>query len=580
MKKYILILAVCLSVASCDLFRKPQRHIPQVVFADTLAIDIVERVDTITPDNPEPMLEEMEDSLQSGMRRAMLRSTEVITLPVVVHIIYTGLPTDRSNIPDQQVYSAIEAMNHHYAADAPLTSNSVNTGIQFQLAKRDPQGNPTNGINRVSGDAVPNYKTLGIKTGLSGFGADELLIKNLSRWPVDKYINVWVVTEISGNDGGNGTQGYAYHPLSPARDGIVILHSCFGSTDKNCDGVQDQPVPGFTVKGNMTQGKVLTHEMGHHFGLYHNFQGTTSCTAETNCLVQGDKCCDTPPVKQVSSCTVPACTPTPGQPASTYVFANHYMEYGSQTCLYKFSNDQKLRMLACIHGIRASLKTSPGLSDPFSSEAGISISINGFTCIDETPVQATIVNGGVTPLLSVRINNVNYSTSIAVGGSGIIQLPPLNTSQEGIAEVAYILTHVNGMPDPTNSNNVAIARSERVDGVTITMSFTIDYYGSENSWSIKNSSGVEVWQRSSYPQGVSGAMFANRTYTDTNCLPKGSYTLTMKDSHGDAQNFAAPRAGFKLLNGSTVLVSSGPCWCTPSPCVNTCKEKTWAFVVR
>lgn len=575
-----LFLAACLVFTSCDFSTTVDDHPddgPQASI-DTLAHEIELRPDSITPDSVAPMSAFYEDALSEGMRKSMRKaSVDTVTLPVVVHIIYTKSATDRTNIPDQQILSQIEATNHQFLADAPLTRNSASVPIQFALAKKDPQGKPTTGINRINGDVVPSYAQYGIKTGVTdpNLGASELAIKNLSRWPADKYINVWVVSEIRNNEGGNGVQGYAYGPFNSLLDGIVVMHTVFGSSDRNCDGVAEASIPGSTVKASQSQGKVFTHEMGHHFALKHNSHNTTTCAPETNCKVQGDGCCDTPPVRQVGSCNTPACPPVPGQVPPV---VSHYMEYGQQSCLYKFSNDQKLRMLGCLEGIRVSLKSSPGLSQPLQVEAGIVIAVNGYTCDDFVPILAKISNGGLDTLRSVRINGVNYSAKIAPGATGDVQLPMVQTPQVQVYPLSYTITHVNDKPDVLASNNNVTLSVERIIGVTLTMSFVVDYYGGENSWSIKNADGKEVWQKASYPQGTPPNMFKDRTYTDKNCLPAGTYTLTMRDGHGDAQTFGSTRSGFKLLNGSQILVQSGPCWCTS--CAGTaCKEKTWTFTI-
>jgi actin-like ATPase involved in cell morphogenesis len=77
-----------------------------------------------------------------------------ITIPVVVHVVYR---TAAENISDAQVISQIQVLNEDFArtnADRikvtqPTFSTSAGTSvIQFCLAQRDPNGNPTNGITR------------------------------------------------------------------------------------------------------------------------------------------------------------------------------------------------------------------------------------------------------------------------------------------------------------------------------------------------------------------------------------------------------------------------------------------------
>ncbi|MEX2015311.1 MAG: hypothetical protein WD873_01655, partial [Candidatus Hydrogenedentales bacterium] len=84
--------------------------------------------------------------------RRTLRS-RVIRIPVVVHIVYYS---KSQNVTDQQVAEQISVLNEDFRARnsdldkvpevfRDLVADSM---IEFQLARRDPLGNPTNGINR------------------------------------------------------------------------------------------------------------------------------------------------------------------------------------------------------------------------------------------------------------------------------------------------------------------------------------------------------------------------------------------------------------------------------------------------
>lgn len=80
----------------------------------------------------------------------------IITIPVVVHVIRNGQNLGVApNIVDEQVISQITVMNNDFrrlAGTPGFNSNAVgaDTQIQFALAKVDPNGNPTNGIDRVN----------------------------------------------------------------------------------------------------------------------------------------------------------------------------------------------------------------------------------------------------------------------------------------------------------------------------------------------------------------------------------------------------------------------------------------------
>jgi hypothetical protein len=71
--------------------------------------------------------------------------------------------------------------------------------IKFKLAVRSPSNTSTKGINRVKGTSVPNYVSGGITNINTPGCADEVSVKNLSRWPNTDYINIWIVNKINGN---------------------------------------------------------------------------------------------------------------------------------------------------------------------------------------------------------------------------------------------------------------------------------------------------------------------------------------------------------------------------------------------
>ena len=107
----------------------------------------------------------------------------MLIVPVVFHIIHNN---GVENIPDAQVHAALAHMNEAYAnlgAYDPLTG--VSTGIQFCLAQRDPDGLATSGIDRVQ-------STLTEMTA----PAENMALKDLSRWDPLKYMNIWVVKEV------------------------------------------------------------------------------------------------------------------------------------------------------------------------------------------------------------------------------------------------------------------------------------------------------------------------------------------------------------------------------------------------
>ena len=198
------------------------------------------------------------------MRNESQRVMEVHTLPVVVHVIHRGSPIgEDENISDAQIISAIDGMNEDFRKMPGTLGDGAgaDTHIQFEMARRTPNGAPTNGIVRVNGNGVPGFQEHGIANDNQYDGADQVAVKSLTTWFGDDYINIFVVPEINGNDGGSGTQGFAYlGPTGDARDGIVLLYNTFGLVGE--------------LKPGRDLNRTITHEMGHHLSLFHTFYNT------------------------------------------------------------------------------------------------------------------------------------------------------------------------------------------------------------------------------------------------------------------------------------------------------------------
>ena len=124
---------------------------------------------------------------EARRKRRQKDGNQVVTLPVVVHVIHNGdaIGTDE-NISDAQILSQIQVLNEDFRRMEGTPGHNpntpgVDTEIQFCLAQRDPNGNATNGIDRVEID-VPFW----------GMDAIEFSVKPETIWNPEKYINIWV----------------------------------------------------------------------------------------------------------------------------------------------------------------------------------------------------------------------------------------------------------------------------------------------------------------------------------------------------------------------------------------------------
>ena len=307
-----------------------------------------------------------EKQLQKAIRKMELQQAQgtykadVYTIPVVFHVLHIGEAVGvGNNIPTDQIESAIEALNRDYrrtAADGGIAQgNGVDAEIEFCLASIDPNGDPHSGINRINANGVTNYQNVGIEESVNGE-----TLKNLSKWPTEDYVNVWVVREIKDqgdvNSWSGGTLGYAYpvssgsnqnpntNPAFNEEDGIVVVNFSLGNDPNNTHTDWDLI---------FTRNRTLTHEMGHHLNLQHTFEGD-ACN-ESDCATEGDFVCDTPPTTQQTKCNTPACSGTQQ--------VENYMDYTGETCADMFSQGQVNRMRAVLEGFsRSSLTVSAGCS--------------------------------------------------------------------------------------------------------------------------------------------------------------------------------------------------------------------------
>ncbi|MFN6039604.1 MAG: M43 family zinc metalloprotease, partial [Bacteroidota bacterium] len=299
-----------------------------------------------------------------------INSTEqIFVIPTVFHILHAGGP---ENIPDSMVYRAMNFLNESLNNEGYYDSTSgEKINIQVCLAQQDPLGNPHSGIDRVYN---PTYVPF-------NFYQDYQMKLN-THWNTKYYLNIYCV------------QAILFYP-----SGSVFGYSSFPSAHGN-------PDDGFVLQAdivgtNEITNSILTHELGHYLGLYHTFEG--GCN-NSNCLLDGDRVCDTPPDNYTSytdSCTqiTNSCNSdtadlslnNPFRPVSLGGLGDqndlikNYMDYSSIACYQDFTQGQKNRMRNVVENVRYSLLNTVSCKIPCNgginglilsanqSEAGIPI---------------------------------------------------------------------------------------------------------------------------------------------------------------------------------------------------------------
>ncbi|HEX2899160.1 MAG TPA: zinc metalloprotease, partial [Bacteroidia bacterium] len=328
-------------------------------------------------------MQKQEDEIQRFVREngdRLRNAAGVITIPVVVHVVYR---TGTQNISDAQVQSQIAVLNEDFGGtNADISSVpavwqgiSGNTGIQFCLATRDPQGLPTTGIVRVS-TTVTSFGMSGDPVKFTSQGGSD-------AWPRDSYLNLW-----SCNLGG-GLLGYAQFPgQAAATDGVVAGFNFFGRV-----GVLQAPY---------NKGRTMTHEVGHWLNLRHIWGDDGGTCGGT------DQVADTPnQAGENYGCTsfpdLDAC-----QNASPGVMSMNYMDYTDDACMYFFTSGQATRMNSTLSGARSALLNSQGcvpVNLPANDAGVLAISApSGTYCTEQITPSFTLKNFGLSALTSVTIN--------------------------------------------------------------------------------------------------------------------------------------------------------------------------------
>ncbi len=309
----------------------------------------------------------IEENLKNTNPQQFENNKVIITIPVVVHVLYS---ISVQNISDAQINSQITALNKDYRKQNSDTINipqifkglAADVGIEFCLAKRDPQGNPTTGITRtLSSKSVFDLSDDDAKFTSTG-GHD--------IWDRSRYLNIWVVPAIK--DGSTtGILGYAQMPGGPSStDGVVIGFNYFGTT-----GVLSQ---------SFNLGRTATHEVGHWFSLRHIWgDDGTSCTGSDfvdDTPNQADENYDCPNYPS-SSC------------GNTSDMFNNYLDYSDDACMNMFTTGQKTKMLAAINLYRSSLLTSNGCTPVGINEVDIEKSITIYPNPTSSSISVCTVEG-------------------------------------------------------------------------------------------------------------------------------------------------------------------------------------------
>ncbi|MBN1250904.1 MAG: PKD domain-containing protein [Bacteroidales bacterium] len=426
------------------------------------------------------------------------KASNTRTIPVNVIVIYSNT---QQNISDAQIQSQISVLNKDYGGiNTDLSGvpseftgvTSSGTGIQFVLAN----------IERHS-----NSK--------SEWGYQDAMKIAYPPTSPSTTLNMWIC-----NIGG-GILGYAQFPGGAAStDGVVFSPLYCGSSDYGSTFYLDAP---------FDKGRTATHEIGHYLNLRHIW-GDGNCTAT-------DYVDDTPSAESEYY----GCPTYPQNSCNSNDMFMNYMDYVDDQCMFMFSDGQEARMWACLNTTRSELGTSSGNIDPtadangpYTGDTGIAIN---FSSNGSSDSDGTIAS---------------YSWNFGDGSTSTSANPSHTYSADGNYNVSLTVTDNQGATDVDNTTAVigenACSGVSACDGA-IKLTLLTDKYGSETSWTLKNSSGTTV---------QSGSGYSNSTTYNINWnLTEGQYTFTINDSYGDGICCAYGSGSYKLTDGCNATLVAG-----------------------
>ncbi|MBK8338585.1 MAG: hypothetical protein IPK99_00540 [Flavobacteriales bacterium] len=319
----------------------------------------------------------------------------ILTVPVVFHVLHDNGPED---VPLSGIQQAVTEVNTRLMNLAPWddsTGHAVN--IQLCLCVGRSFGQPTDGVTRH-------------QTGLTEHAmAQQLSVKGTERWDPYRYLNIWIVRSVADQ----GIDGYSSFPgdLGTATDGLVMEAQY------------------------LLNNHLMSHELGHYFGLFHTFQGYC---LNLNCLLDGDRICDTPPdytfyfTCNDFNCSSETQDTTGLSPFTMDVPAlPNYMDY--TTCPLSFSQDQADRMYDMAAMVRADLLSSyacggaPSGAEPVASCVVDSSECTGRVTFTSTSLNAPFVQWDIdndgwdhvgTAFTSDFITGGDHPVTLLAGGPG------------------------------------------------------------------------------------------------------------------------------------------------------------------
>ncbi|MCC7333142.1 MAG: T9SS type A sorting domain-containing protein [Flavobacteriales bacterium] len=430
------------------------------------------------------------------------KKTILYVIPVVWHVIHNGGP---ENISKATIESEIAKLNEDYQklnadivnAHALFAGITADIQVEFRLARKDPNGNCTEGITRTK-NAITYAMDESAKT-----------IRPSWNSSTHTYLNIWQGSAIA-----SGAGGYAFYPgyVPNNREGVVLIAGQLGNT--------------------------VTHEVGHYLNLKHCWGDSNTPGDPNNCNIDDDVT-DTPNTIGQTGCSETS------QSCNSIDNVQNYMEYNF--CDVMFTEGQKQRMHAALNsgvGKRSSLwsaanRTNTGTDDPYNQNP---------VCLlqgaDFVYNKSKICEGD-----SVTFNDINtyngtptlWSWTFAGGtpSSSTLQTPVITYNTAGVYGATYSPGNGAGYATQASKSNIITVS-------TLTAQYTLPFAESfENvsqfnaDWKIETQNGSGWTNSTNAAYTGSRAMRVNNVSNSTNDITElisPSYNLS---------TYTAPKLNWK-----------------------------------
>ncbi len=479
----------------------------------------------------DPALQQRMDDLENTTQRyiqsvGQARNTSTRSIPVYVHVIYR---TSQENISDAQIQSQLDQLNADFAAtnadyNPPSDFASVasgNTNIQYTLA----------GITRQQDSRTSWGTNDAMKTPSQG---------GVAAVTPATHLNMWVC-----NIGG-GILGYAQFPGSGAAstDGVVMSPQYFGSNNYGS---------GYYLSAPFDKGRTTTHEVGHYLNLRHIW-GDGGCNV--------DDLVDDTPVAGASNGGCPSSTFNSCSGGQRDMHMN-YMDYTNDDCMFMFSAGQDARMWACLNTSRAQLGTAGsggggGGGGTSCTDNEVTFNLNFDNYGSETSWTLKNSAGQTVESGSGYTNTSADVTETFCLPAGCYDFTINDSYGDGICcsygNGSYSLVAADGTTisgasfTSSETQQICIGTPPPPTCTDVTLDLNFDNYGSETTWTLKNSAGQTIESGSGYTN-------SSADVSETFCLDAGCYTFTINDSYGDGICCSYGNGSYSLTSGGSTLAS-------------------------